>query len=382
MSSQFCVVGSGFSGAIIARTLADMSFHVDVIESRDHIGGNCYTYRDKTTGILVHKYGPHIFHTDNLRVWNYIQQFSDFKPYTNRVKATARGSVYSLPINLHTINQVFGMTLGPSAAARLISEKADSSIKEPQNFRDQALSLIGPELYELFFEGYTLKQWEINPAELPASILKRLPVRFDYNDSYFNHSIQSMPTDGYTPIFERILDHPKINVVLNTSFSSANSSNYEHIFYTGPIDAWFGYSLGRLPYRTLDFEPFYGEGDFQGNAVINYCDIAVPFTRITEHKHFSPWEKHEQTIYFKEYSKHCSDRDEPYYPVRFAGQNQLLDQYKALAKQLSNVSFLGRLGTFRYMDMDVTILEALNASDTIVSYLSNKTSLPPFFATI
>jgi len=379
MTSTFCVVGSGFTGAIIARSLAELSFRVDVFESRPHIGGNCFTYRDESTNVLVHKYGPHIFHTDNLRVWEYISQFSEFHSYTNRVKAVARGSVYSLPINLHTINQVFGKTFGPRAAIDHIKMQADASIIDPQNFEEQALSMIGKDLYELFFQGYTLKQWEISPVDLPASILKRLPVRFDYNDSYFNHSIQVMPKHGYTPIFEKILDHPHINLFLNRSFKTDEAANYVHTFYSGPLDAWFNYCLGRLPYRTLDFVPFTCEGNFQGNAVINYCDKDIPYTRITEHKHFSPWEEHEMTICFKEYSRKCLDNDEPYYPVRFAGSNPLLDKYIELASQQSKVSFVGRLGTFRYMDMDVTILEALNASGQIAEAINTKTRIPAFF---
>ena len=270
MKDKILVVGAGFSGAVIARTLAEAGLTVDVIESRAHIAGNCYSERDQETGVMVHVYGPHIFHTDDAEVWALLQRFGEWMPYTNRVKSTVDGQVYSLPVNLHTINQFFGKALRPDEARAFISEQADNSIAEPQNFEEQALKFVGRALYEAFFKGYTQKQWGCEPRELPASILKRLPVRFNYNDNYFFHQYQGMPKDGYTPIVAALLNHPAINLRLNTRFTRADSAAYAHTFYSGPLDGYFDYQLGRLGYRTLDFERFTADGDYQGTAVMNY----------------------------------------------------------------------------------------------------------------
>ena len=246
MKDKILVVGAGFSGAVIARTLAEAGHAVDVIESREHVAGNCYSARDGETGVMVHVYGPHIFHTDDAEVWALMQRFGEMMPYVNRVKSTVDGQVYSLPVNLHTINQFFGKALRPDEARAFISEQADSSIAEPQNFEEQALKFVGRALYEAFFKGYTQKQWGCEPRELPASILKRLPVRFNYNDNYFFHQFQGMPKDGYTPIVAAMLDHPAIHLRLNTHFNRADSAAYAHTFYTGPLDGYFDYQLGRL----------------------------------------------------------------------------------------------------------------------------------------
>ena len=293
---KIAIVGAGFSGAVIARELAEAGIETDVFDGRSHVAGNCHTERDTGTGVMVHKYGPHIFHTDNDRVWQYLNRYTRFMPYTNRVKTTARGQVFSLPINLHTINQFFGQTFSPGEARAFIEQQADLSIEEPENFEEQALRFVGKDLYETFFKGYTLKQWGCSPTLLPASILKRLPVRFTYDDNYFFHKHQGMPEQGYTAIVEQILDHGNITVHLDTLFNRSQAPEYRHIFYSGAIDAWFDYELGRLGYRTLDFEEIRAEGDYQGCAVMNYGDEAVPYTRISEHKYFSPWESHEKTI--------------------------------------------------------------------------------------
>lgn len=380
MTTKFCVIGAGFTGSIVAEKLAASGYQVDVYETRSHVAGNCYTYRDKDTGILVHKYGPHIFHTDSEKVWSYISQYSKFIPFSNKVKAVTGGKVYSLPINLHTINQVFGKTFSPSEAEEYISSLSVDIGRDPQTFKEQALAFVGEKIYKLFFETYTLKQWEIDPSDLPASILKRLPLRFNYNDNYFNHKYQVMPEEGYTPIVEKMLSSERINLSLETSFDKSLLPEYSHVFYTGPIDGWFDYKYGRLPYRTLDFRSFKSQGDFQGNAVINYCDNSEPFTRITEHKHFAPWETHEQTVCFKEFSRACLPEDEPYYPVRFAGKNDMLDEYLKVAGNTPKVSFMGRLGQFKYMDMDVTILSALNASEKILECVTHNLDIPSLFS--
>jgi len=362
---KILIVGAGFSGAVIARELANAGYEITVIDSREHVAGNCHTYRDVKTDVMVHKYGPHIFHTDNVKVWQYISRFGEMMPYVNRVKAVSGGQVYSLPINLHTINQFFGQTLGPSEAQKFIEQQAETSITDPQTFEEQALRFVGKELYEAFFKHYTIKQWGVNPSRLPASILKRLPVRFNYNDNYFNHKYQGMPKFGYSQIVANILEHSLIVVYLNTSFKTSMQADYDHIIWSGPLDAYFDHSLGKLAYRTLDFKPFYGTGDLQGNAVINYCDESESFTRITEHKHFAPWETHTESICYIEYSRKCESEDIPYYPIRLVEDKVLLKRYVDLATKTNGVTFVGRLGTYRYLDMDVTIKEALQTAEAL-----------------
>ena len=361
------IVGAGFSGAVIARTLAEAGKQVKVIDSRAHLAGNCHSERDAETNIMVHQYGPHIFHTDDGEVWDFVNQYGEFMPYTNRVKATTGGQVFSLPINLHTINQFFKTTLSPEQAQQLLAEKAENDIQAPTSFEEQALKFVGPELYFAFFKGYTEKQWGISPAQLPASILKRLPVRFNYDDNYFNHQYQGIPKHGYTDIVKNLLDHKKIKTQLNTEFQTQDKDKYTHVFYSGAIDGFFGHQYGHLPYRTLDFKKHVTHGDHQGCAVMNYPESEIPYTRITEHKYFSPWEQHEKTVYFEEYSRLCTENDIPYYPIRLVNDSDMLHTYLNLAKQEENVTFVGRLGTYRYLDMDVTIREAL---DTARHYLS------------
>jgi UDP-galactopyranose mutase len=378
MNKNIAIVGAGFSGAVIANQLAQAGYTVDVFESRPHIAGNCYSERDAETGVMVHVYGPHIFHTDNERAWEFVNRYAEFKPYVNRVKAITGGKVFTLPINLLTINQFFNKTMGPAEAQEFLQNLGDKSIENPTTFEEQALRFVGRELYEAFFKTYTIKQWGLHPSELPASILKRLPVRFNYDDNYFNHKYQGMPADGYTALVQNILDVPGVTVHLSTAFDPADKGNYAHVFYSGPIDAWFKHEDGRLPYRTLDFETFRADGDYQGNAVINYCDDEKKYTRITEHKHFSPWEKHEKTICYAEYSRQCEEKDVPYYPIRQTREKAQLELYVNKAKNEENVTFVGRLGTYRYLDMDVTIHEALLTSDKFLETAKNGERMPAF----
>lgn len=377
---RFCIAGAGFSGAIIARHLSEKGHDVLVIDERTHIGGNCHTERDTATGVMIHRYGPHIFHTADQRAWDYIRRFGTFLPYVNRVKAVSAGRVYTLPVNLLTINQFFGKVLSPKEARAFIEQKAEKSIVEPKNFEEQALSMVGSELYKAFFYGYTRKQWGLEPTELPASILKRLPLRFNYDDNYFSHPYQGMPQNGYTDIIANILKSDRIEVKLGTKYEDL-TEEFRHVFYTGPIDRYFAFKLGRLGYRTLDFERIEDEGDYQGTAVMNYCDEDVPFTRISEHKHFAPWEadSFSRTVCFKEFSRLAQPQDIPYYPIRLANEKTMLDSYIALAREAPGVSFLGRLGTYRYLDMDVTISEALAACDRIDQLTEAKQTLPAFF---
>ena len=363
---KILIVGAGFSGAVIAHSLAEAGHNATVIDSRDHVAGNCHTYRDEKTDIMVHKYGPHIFHTDNETVWEYINRFGEMMPYVNRVKAITGDRVYSLPINLHTINQFFSKTLNPNDAKAFIEAQADKSIGEPKTFEEQALRFVGKPLYEAFFKYYTIKQWGTEPSNLPASILNRLPVRFNYDDNYFNHKYQGIPKNGYTSIVENILNHQNIDLKLETEYFEEIKGEFDHMVWSGALDAYFDHQLGRLAYRTLDFEPFYDEGDVQGNAVVNYCDEQVPYTRITEHKHFAPWEEHSESICYKEYSRACGKEDIPYYPIRLMNDKQLLQRYLNMAEQSEGVTFVGRLGTYRYLDMDVTIKEALETAQALL----------------
>lgn len=373
MKKNIAVIGSGFSGAVVAYRLANAGYRVHVFDERNHLAGNCHTERDQETGVMLHCYGPHIFHTNDERVWRFVTNFADFVPYVNRVKAITHGRVFTLPINLLTINQFFGKTFSPIEAEKFILSIADKSIDAPQTFEEQALAFVGRELYEAFFENYTQKQWGRHPSELPASILKRLPIRFNYDDNYFNHSYQGIPRQGYTYIVEKLLDHPLISVHLQNRFERCDRAGFAHVFYSGPIDTWFGFSEGRLGYRTLDFEISRGDGDMQGTAVINYCDSNFPWTRISEHKHFSPWESHTKTTVFKEFSRSCENNDIPYYPIHLVNEQEQLTRYLKLAHEEKNVTFLGRLGTYRYLDMDVTIKEALEVADHFLS--SNKNAL-------
>lgn len=356
------IVGAGFSGAVIGRYLAEAGHRVTVVEERDHAGGNCHTRRDDETGVMMHVHGPHIFHTDDEEVWRYVNGFGQFMPYINRVKTTVGGRIFQMPINLHTINQFFNKTFRPDEARAFIGSLAEGGEGEPGNFEEQAIRFVGRDLYEAFLKGYTLKQWGCSPTELPASILKRLPVRFNYDDNYFSHRFQGIPQDGYTALIERILSHPLIAVRLNTRAERAEMAQFGHVFYSGPIDGYFGCDIGRLSYRTLDFEAFRDDGDYQGCAVMNYGDIDVPYTRITEHKHFAPWESHAKTVCYREYSRSCEPGDTPYYPIGLAAEKALLARYQERARAETNVTFIGRLGTYRYLDMDVTIREAMDAA--------------------
>ena len=372
------IVGSGFSGAVCASRLADVGIPSLVIDQRDHIGGNCHTERDDKTGIMIHKYGPHIFNTNHQVVWDFVNQYGSFGPFVNRVKAMTKRGVFGLPINLHTINQFYGKSFSPDEAKSFIDSLGDKSIKEPQNFEEQALRFLGRDLYETFFYGYTKKQWGVEPTELPASILKRLPVRFNYDDNYYNKTYQGIPYEGYSSIIERILDHKLIEVKCSTPFEHAMKEEFLHTVYTGPMDLFYQYSKGRMGYRTVYWEKHEHEGDFQGVAGMNYPELDDPHTRIYEHKHFTPWETHQRTLAYTEYSKETSIDDIPYYPKRLSSDKTILASYEALAQEEETVSFIGRLGTYRYMDMDLTILEGMNFGDALGKSLLTNSKRPVF----
>lgn len=372
------VIGAGFTGAVIANELSKRGHKLDVYDSRSHIGGNCHTKRDEETNIMLHSYGPHIFHTSNSKVWKYVNQFDKFEPFINRVKSNYQRKIYSLPINLMTINSFFRKDFGPKEAKNFIDSLSVKSIKNPVSLEEQALKFIGKDLYEAFFKGYTKKQWGLEPSELPASILKRLPVRFNYDDNYYTSKYQGIPRNGYTYIIEKLLDHKNIQLNLNSKFSREENTKYDHVFYSGPIDAWFNFSKGNLGYRTLDFKKEIHNDDYQGNPVINYSDENIPWTRISEHKHFTPWEKHDKTVIFKEYSRLCVNDDIPYYPIRLVKDKSQLEEYIKMAKKELNVTFAGRLGTYRYLDMHVTIEEALLTSNIFLKNISDNKPIPTF----
>jgi UDP-galactopyranose mutase len=358
-NDSFLIVGAGFSGAVVARKLAEAGIASTIIDRRSHIAGNCHTERDPETGILLHRYGAHIFNTNLEDIWKYVNRFAEFGLFVNRVKATTSRGVFSLPVNLHTLNQFYGKTFSPAEAKAFLATQGDASISEPQNFEEAALKHLGRDLYETFFRGYTLKQWGTDPRELPASVFNRLPIRFTYNDNYYNKTYQGIPKEGYSELIRRILDHPLITVHLNTAYIKEMSGEFAHTVYTGSIDQYFDYCEGRLGYRTVYWDRETREGDYQGVGCMNYPGESIPWTRKVEHKHFAPWEEHNQTVVFTEYSKESGEGDDLFYPKRLSVDKDRLARYQTLAEQQPHITFLGRLGTYRYLDMDLTIAEAM-----------------------
>lgn len=378
---SFCIVGAGLTGSVIARELAERGHFVHVFDKRDHVAGNCHTYRHDT-GIMVHAFGPHVFHTPHDHVWEYMNRFGEMVPFSLRTKTTVGSNVYSMPINLHTINQFFNKSMSPGEAKEFISLKTVGSPGEAISFKDIALASVGEELYESFFRGYTAKQWQMDPADLPASVFSRLPLRFNYDDSYFNHKWQGIPRHGYTEIVNRILDHRNISVNTNCGVGRSTGESFDHTIWTGPIDEYFSYQYGRLGYRTLDFKEVVVSGDYQGCPVMNYGDEGVPYTRITEHKYFTPWEQNEESVAFFEYSRQCMDNDTPYYPIRLVKEKKQLTDYITLSTETRGVTFAGRLGTYRYLDMDITIKEALDTANIIIESVNSGRRIPAFAVSV
>ena len=376
---HYTIVGAGFAGAVLARSLVDGSeCEATVVEARSHLGGNCHTERDPATNILLHKYGQHTFNTNREDVWRYVNRFARFRPFVNRVKARTDKGIFSLPVNLHTLNQFFGESFSPSEARDFIASIADTTIGEPANFEEQALKTVGRALYEEFFYGHTKKQWGCEPRDLPASVFKRLSVRFDYNDSYYDAVFQGMPEDGFTEMVRTILDHERIGVRIGAAFDRDSFGERSHLFYTGPLDAYFGFKLGRLGYRTIVLERGEARGDFQGCPIMSYPEESVAYTRIHEHKHFAPWERHEDTVYFKEFSKETAPGDPPFYPKRLAADVELLERYLRLAESEEATSFLGRLGTYRYLNMDQVIGESLDFAALFIKCVREGMRPPSF----
>ena len=371
MKYDYLVVGSGLYGAVFAREAADRGKKVLVIDKRPNVAGNIYT--EKVEGIHVHKYGAHIFHTNDTKVWKYITRFAEFNRFTNSPVANYRGELYSLPFNMYTFNKMWGVVTPEEAAAKIEEQKKEACITEPKNLEEQAISLVGRDIFEKLIKGYTEKQWGRDCKDLPAFIIKRLPVRLTFDNNYFNALYQGIPIGGYTQLVEHLLEG--IEVRLNTDYleqKEALDRLAETVVYTGPIDAYFGYSLGALEYRSVRFETEVLDiPNFQGNAAVSYTDRETPWTRIIEHKWFE-FGKDEQgqdlpkTVISREYSSEWKPGDEPYYPVNDEKNGALYAEYKKLADAEQNVIFGGRLAEYRYYDMDAVIASALKKSEEVL----------------
>ncbi len=376
--TDLLVVGSGFFGLTVAdRCARELGLTVQVIDRRDHLGGNAYSEFEPQTGIEVHRYGAHLFHTSNTRVWEYVNRFTTFTNYQHRVYTTHRGEVFPMPINLGTINQYNRSAFTPDEARAWVAKHASSLRGEPGNLEEKAISLIGEPLYNAFIKGYTAKQWQTDPRELGADIISRLPVRYTYDNRYFSDTYEGLPTDGYTAWLERMVDHPNIALSLATDFFDTTQPwNKEAtvgqlpIVFTGPVDRYFDFAHGELSWRTLDFESeVVPIGDFQGTSVMNYADPDVPFTRIHEFRHFHPERDYptDATVIMREFSRFADRSDEPYYPVNAAQDRERLLAYRDLARGEKDVVFGGRLGTYQYLDMHMAIASALNTFDTEIA---------------
>ena len=370
MNADLVVVGTGLFGLTVAERCAnELGLKVLMLDRRYHIGGNAYSEPDPDTGIEVHKYGAHLFHTSNKRVWEYVNRFTSFTGYQHKVFTIFKGRVYPMPVNLATICEYFGKAMSPDEARALVAEQAaeiDGSTAE--SFEDKGISLVGRPLYEAFFRGYTLKQWQTDPKELPGATLTRLPVRYNFDNRYFNDTYEGLPTDGYTAWLTRMADHPNIEVKLETDFFDLRDDIVGNVpvVYTGPVDQYFEYAAGDLSWRTIDFEyEVKNVGDFQGTSVMNYADEDVPYTRIIEPRHFHPERDYpnDKTVIMREFSRFASKGDEPYYPINTAEDREKLLKYRELAKAQKQVLFGGRLGTYKYLDMHMAIGSALSMFD-------------------
>ena len=362
MKYDYLIVGAGLFGSVFARQATDAGKKVLVIDKRDHIGGNIYT--EQVEGISVHKYGAHIFHTNDKEVWNYLNRFAEFNRYTNSPVANYKGELYSLPFNMYTFNKMWGVITPDEAKAKIAQQRAAAGITEPKNLEEQAISLVGVDIYERLVKGYTEKQWGRLCTELPSFIIRRLPVRFTFDNNYFNALYQGIPIGGYTAMVEKILEG--IEVRLNIDYlENRDELNVlaDKIVYTGPIDSFFNFCYGPLGYRSVRFENELLDTDnYQGNAVVNYTDAETPYTRIIEHKHFE-FGTQPKTVISKEYSQEWQPGIEPYYPVNDETNGALYEKYKALADKEEKVIFGGRLAEYRYYDMDAVVASALKVAE-------------------
>ena len=375
MNADLVVVGSGLFGLTVAQQCAqNLGLNVVVVDRRNHPGGNAFSEPDRETGIEVHRYGAHLFHTSNERVWEYVNRFTAFTSYQHRVYTNFRGQVFPLPINLGTINQFFGAAYSPDEARALIAEQAaEFSATNASNLEEKGISLIGRPLYEAFIRDYTAKQWQTDPRLLPAEIISRLPVRYNYDNRYFNDTHEGLPVDGYTAWLEKMASHDRIDLRLATDFfdpsqeiNKANVVGNIPVVYTGPVDQYFDHAEGQLGWRTLDFErEVIATSDFQGTSVMNYADPGVPYTRIHEFRHFHPEREYPagKTVIMREFSRFAKGSDEPYYPVNTPQDRERLLKYRDLGRHENGVLFGGRLGTYRYLDMHAAIAAALSMVD-------------------
>lgn len=362
---DYLVVGAGLFGSIFAHEAKTKGKSVLVIDKRDHVGGNIYT--EECEGINVHKYGAHIFHTNDRRAWEYITRFAQFNNFKNAPIANYKGEIYSLPFNMYTFNKMWGVITPDEAERKIAEQRAESGIEEPQNLEEQAISLVGKEIYEKLVKGYTEKQWGRPCNTLPSFIIKRLPVRFNYDNNYFNAKYQGIPIGGYTAIIEKLLDG--IDVELGVNFFDDReqyATLAKKIVFTGPIDEYYGYRFGPLEYRSVYFETeVLDKENYQGNAVVNYTASDVPWTRIIEHKWFESTES-EKTVISREYSREWSLGEEPYYPVNDEKNAAVYAKYHELAQKEENLLFGGRLGEYKYYDMDATVIAALELCDKVL----------------
>jgi UDP-galactopyranose mutase len=370
--ADLVIVGAGFFGLTVAHKAAKSGLKVLVIERRPHIGGNAMSAVDPETGIEVHTYGSHLFHCNCEEVWSFVNRFSPFSGYRHHVFTTYRGKVYPMPINLGTICALFERAMSPSEARALIASQAKEVPSEPENFEDKAISLIGRPLYEAFIRGYTAKQWQTDPRELPPDIISRLPVRLTFNSRYFSDRFEGLPLDGYYQLFERMTDLPNIHIMLSTDFFQVRSDIGQKAFvvYSGPIDRYFDYRFGPLSWRTLDFEREIVEvDDFQGTSVMNYAEEQIPFTRIHEFRHLYPERTYtkEKSVIFREYSRSAERNDDPYYPINTKADRVRYQAYRKLADAEPRTIFGGRLGTYRYLDMHQAIGSALKTFDNVIA---------------
>jgi UDP-galactopyranose mutase len=369
------VVGAGFFGLTIAERVAnEMGLKVLILEKRNHIGGNAYSYFDSDTGIEVHKYGSHLFHTSNEKVWEYVRKFSEFNSYRHTVYSKVGQQLISMPINLMTLNQIFGQSFSPLEARKAIEDEIAAetpSHPDDANLESKAIRSVGRTLYEKLIKGYTSKQWQTSPTDLPASVITRLPIRFNFDNRYFSDKYEGLPVGGYGALFNRMVSSPNIDLRLEADYFDSEWKKHSSILtiYTGPIDKYFNYSLGDLNWRTLDFEMEHVDvADFQGCAVVNYPELDVPYTRIHEFQHMHPERKRDapRTIIAREISRAAGRNDEPYYPVNSPSDRELLLGYRALIERESNVIFGGRLGSYQYLDMHMAIASALSLFDSEV----------------
>ena len=363
---DYLIVGSGLFGAVCAHELKKKGYKVLVVEKRNNIAGNIYT--EEVEGIQVHKYGPHIFHTPNKVVWDYLNQFAKFNNFINMPLAFYKGKYYNMPFNMNTFHQVFGVNTPEEARERIESEIKAANIKESKNLEEKAISMVGTTIYEMLIKGYTQKQWGKPCNELPPFIITRLPVRYEYNNNYFNDTYQGIPIGGFTKMIENMLDGIEIRLGVDYLEQREELDNLaDQIIYTGEIDKFFNYELGALEWRSLRFEEeIIDQEDYQGNAVINYTEYQIPYTRIAEHKYFDPSQKSPKTVITKEYSKTWSLGDEAYYPINNQRNSELYAKYKELADNLPNIHFGGRLGTYSYYNMDVVVEKALQLVEQLL----------------